>query len=52
MAEILQGLGVSAGVAVGRVLLLEPEALPVVPVPVPPERVEDEVRHLLSALEG
>jgi phosphotransferase system enzyme I (PtsI) len=45
VAEILQGLGVSTGVAVGRVLLLEPEALPVVPVPVPPERVEDEVRE-------
>jgi phosphotransferase system enzyme I (PtsI) len=44
-------MGVSAGVAVGQVLLFETEALPVVPVPIPPERVEEEIERFLAARE-
>jgi len=45
MAESFQGLGVSSGVAVGHAVLHEPEALPIVPVPVPPERVDEEIER-------
>ena len=45
MSEFFQGLGVSSGVAVGHAELHEPEALPVVPVPVPPERVDEEIER-------
>lgn len=43
MSEVFRGLGVSSGVGVGQVLLHQPETLPVVPVPVPPERIDEEV---------
>jgi phosphotransferase system enzyme I (PtsI) len=43
VATPLQGLGVSSGVADGRVVLLPATSLPVVPVPVPPERVDEEI---------
>jgi phosphotransferase system enzyme I (PtsI) len=45
MGESFQGLGVSSGVAVGHAVLHEPAALPVVPVPVPPERVDEEIER-------
>jgi len=38
-----QGLGVSPGVAVGNVYLLHAHRLPVVPDPIPPERVDKEI---------
>jgi phosphotransferase system enzyme I (PtsI) len=43
MGRVLQGMGVSSGVAVGRAFLLHAEPLPVVPDPVPPERVNAEI---------
>ena len=48
-AETLRGLGVSSGIAVGRVMVLQTANLPVVPVPVPPERVQNEVELLEEA---
>ena len=51
MGETFRGIGVSSGVAVGHVLLHEPEALPVVPVPVPPERIHEEVERFESCRE-
>ncbi len=42
-SQRVQGLGVSSGVAAGRVLVLQSTHLPVVPVPVPPERIHDEI---------
>ena len=51
MAQVFRGMGVSAGVAVGQVLLFETEALPVVPVPIPPERVEEEIERFRAARE-
>jgi len=39
-----RGVGVSPGVAIGRAFVLHAESLPVVPSPIPPERVEEEVR--------
>ena len=47
MALILHGLGVSSGVAVGRVYLLHAEPLPIVPDPVPPERVDAEIETVV-----
>ncbi len=49
MSERLHGVGVSPGVAVGRVLLLTRQALPVVPTPIPPERVEEEIERFEQA---
>jgi phosphotransferase system enzyme I (PtsI) len=43
VAERLQGRGVSPGIASGVAYLLHAESLPVVPAPVPPERVEQEL---------
>ncbi len=51
MADVFHGIGVSSGVAVGQVLLLPTEALPVVPTPVPPERVEEEIGRFEQARE-
>ena len=45
-AEKLRGLGVSTGVVTGQVVVLQSANLPVVPVPVPPERIEDEIERL------
>jgi phosphotransferase system enzyme I (PtsI) len=47
--ELLRGIGASGGVAVGQVYLLHPEPLPVVPDPLPPERVEDEIERFHAA---
>ena len=49
MAQILQGIAVSSGVAQGRVFLLHAEPLPVVPNPIPPERVDLEVQRFEDA---
>jgi len=51
MARRIRGLGVSPGVAIGRVLLLQADVLPVVPQPVPPERVEREIERFHRARE-
>jgi phosphotransferase system enzyme I (PtsI) len=51
VARSYKGLGVSPGVAIGRVFLLHRESLPVVPYPIPPERVLDEVELFHKALE-
>ncbi len=48
-AEKLRGLGVSSGIVTGRVVVLQSANLPVVPVPVPPERIADEIERLESA---
>ena len=52
MPQLFQGFGVSSGVAVGRVLLLPTTAYPIVPVPIPPERVEEEIAAFAAAREG
>ncbi|HKQ62937.1 MAG TPA: phosphoenolpyruvate--protein phosphotransferase [Candidatus Polarisedimenticolaceae bacterium] len=49
MERVLRGLGVSGGVAVGWVHLLHADALPVVPEPIPPERVAEEVERFHRA---
>ncbi|ANM28820.1 hypothetical protein ABI59_03160 [Acidobacteria bacterium Mor1] len=49
MSERLEGLGVSAGVAVGTAVLLHAQTVPVVPKPVPPERVADEIQRFHDA---
>jgi phosphotransferase system enzyme I (PtsI) len=49
MGIVLRGIGVSGGVAVGSAYLLHAEPLPVVPDPLPPERVEDEIRRFHEA---
>ena len=43
MATVVQGLAVSSGVAVGRAFLLHAQPLPIVPDPIPPERVNAEI---------
>ncbi|MBD3866686.1 MAG: phosphoenolpyruvate--protein phosphotransferase [Acidobacteria bacterium] len=48
-AEKLRGLGVSSGIVTGQVVVLQSANLPVVPVPVPPERIEDEIGRLEAA---
>jgi phosphotransferase system enzyme I (PtsI) len=48
-AEKLRGLGVSSGIVTGQVVVLQSANLPVVPVPVPPERIEDEIELLESS---
>ncbi len=55
MTRILRGTGVSPGIAVGRVLVLHPDARPVVAAPIEPERVEGELvrlRHARDAARG
>ena len=52
MPRLFQGLGASPGVAIGTVYLLHREALPVVPYPIPPERVHDEVEGFARAREA
>jgi len=49
MPDILQGLGVSAGIAVGRVLRLEPDDFAVAPVAIPRERIEGEIERFHQA---
>jgi phosphotransferase system enzyme I (PtsI) len=51
MALVLRGMGVSSGVAVGRVFLLHAEPLPIVPDPVPPERLDAEIETFHQARE-
>ena len=51
MAELSRGLGVASGVGVGRVHLLHAEPLPVVPDPIPPERVDEEIERFHRARE-
>jgi len=46
-----RGVGVSPGIAIGKVYLLHAELLPVVPEPVPPERVEEELQKFDRARE-
>jgi phosphotransferase system enzyme I (PtsI) len=52
VAREYRGLGVSPGVAIGRVFLLHRENLPVVPYPIPPERLLDEVELFHKAREA
>ena len=52
MTRRFQGLGASPGVAIGTVYLLHRETLPVVPYPIPPERVHDEVEGFARAREA
>jgi phosphotransferase system enzyme I (PtsI) len=51
VARLFQGLGVSPGVALGRVYLLHTESMPVVPYPIPPERVQEELERFEQARE-
>jgi phosphotransferase system enzyme I (PtsI) len=51
MAERFRGIGVSTGVAVGRVHLLHAAPLPVVPRPIPPERISAEIERFEKARE-
>lgn len=51
MSEIVRGVGVSPGMAIGSAFLLRPDALPVVPAPIPPERVEQEIQDFQLARE-
>lgn len=52
MGETLHGIGVCSGIALGRVVRLEPDALPIVPAPVPPERVQAEIARFEEAREA
>ncbi len=49
MGEVLQGIGVSSGVAVGRVLRVEADAFAIVPTPIPPERLDAEIARFEEA---
>jgi phosphotransferase system enzyme I (PtsI) len=49
VSEVLSGLGVCEGVAIGRALLFEPDTLPVEPALVPPEEVDREVTRFEEA---
>jgi phosphotransferase system enzyme I (PtsI) len=49
VAEQLQGVGVSPGVAAGPVHLLHTDPSPIVPDPIPPERVEAEIARFDQA---
>jgi phosphotransferase system enzyme I (PtsI) len=49
VARTLRGIGVSPGVAIGRVYLVHAEQLPVVPDPIPAERVHDEIERFEHA---
>ncbi len=49
MSPSYRGLGVSPGVAIGQVYLLHVEQLPVVPDPIPPERVAEEIERFERA---
>jgi phosphotransferase system enzyme I (PtsI) len=49
VAEQLQGVGVSPGVAAGPVHLLHTDPSPIVPDPIPPERVEAEIERFDQA---
>jgi phosphotransferase system enzyme I (PtsI) len=51
MGLVVEGMGVSSGVAVGRAYLLHAEPLPIVPDPVPPERVDAEIETFHHARE-
>ena len=42
MPQVFRGVGVSPGVAVGRVYVLHPQWMPVVAESIPPERVADD----------
>lgn len=46
---VFQGIRVASGIAVGRAFLLHAVPLPVVPNPVPPERLDQEVERLQQA---
>jgi len=50
VGQWLKGLGVSPGVAVGRVYVLHPQLMPVVPEAVPPERLAQEIEHFEQVL--
>ena len=52
MAQLLRGLGVSPGVAIGSAYLLHVDPLPVVPTPIPPERVGREIEVFHAAREA
>ena len=49
MAQLVRGIGVSSGIAVGRAWLLHAGPLPVVPDPIPPERVDEEIAAFHAA---
>lgn len=49
MPQQFRGIGVSPGVALGRVYVLHTESLPVVPDPIPPERVDAEIARFECA---
>ncbi len=49
MGEVLRGLGVAPGVALGRVLRVETEAVPELPEPVAAEEVDGEIERLEAA---
>jgi phosphotransferase system enzyme I (PtsI) len=51
VSDVFQGSGVSPGVAVGEVLLKPTQAMPIVPAPVPPERLDEEIARLHAARE-
>jgi phosphotransferase system enzyme I (PtsI) len=51
MSYVLEGTPVSAGVGVGQAFLLHAEPLPIVPDPIPPERVDAEIELFRQARE-
>ena len=51
MAYVLEGTPVSSGVGVGQAFLLHAEPLPIVPDPIPPERVDAEIELFRQARE-
>lgn len=50
--QILQGMGVSAGVAIGRAVIVETRTKDVFRLPIEEEQVDVEVSRLREAVEG
>jgi phosphoenolpyruvate-protein phosphotransferase (PTS system enzyme I) len=51
MGRRFTGIGVSSGTAIGRAVVIAPDSSPTVPVPVSPERVDEEVARFHQARE-
>jgi phosphoenolpyruvate-protein phosphotransferase (PTS system enzyme I) len=51
MSRRFTGIGVSSGTAIGRAVVIAPDSSPAVPVPVPADRIEEEVARFHHARE-
>lgn len=50
--RIVRGRGVSPGIGIGQAFLMHAEPLPIVPEPLPPERVDEEIQRFHEAVES